>query len=93
MLVQQTPPEDEEQGSGRRYPSRDRNTLQRFTFDSQDTDQPAKRRRVDDAKVPHMTWHCPTAGKTAAFTTALSSAAACRYHSRTPGNHAMLTSG
>jgi hypothetical protein len=49
--MQRTPPEDEEQGSGRRYPSRDRNTLQRFTFESQDTDPPAKRRRVDDGKV------------------------------------------
>jgi hypothetical protein len=91
MLVQQTPPDDEEQG--RRYPSRDRNTLQRFTFDSQDTDQPAKRRRVDDDKVPHVLWRCPKATSTAALTAALPHAAACRSHSRSPGWYVMLTSG
>lgn len=51
LFPQKSPPEDEIQETGRRYPSRDRNTLQRFNFESQDTDPPAKRRRIGGAKV------------------------------------------
>lgn len=54
-IMQKSPPEEgaEEGGaSGRRYPARDRNTLQRFNFE--DSEPSAKCRRMDDsdAKVP-----------------------------------------
>jgi len=55
LHTQKSPPEDDEEGgaTGRRYPARDRNTLQRFNFDVLDSEPQAKRRRIldSDSKV------------------------------------------